>query len=396
MARIKPLPSSWRKRLPMLFWTGATVGAIALLTGLLYTWAFFSVDSSAVARALIWRDADTGDQFRFPHRTIAAGASQALPLGQKPDFFARSGAAPGVSGEFKDFLGSTGTTAFLVIHRGQLVYEHYGDKVQPTARQTSFSVAKSFASVLVGIAISEGKIKQLDEPITTYIPELTQRDKRFQQITIRHLLTMRSGLKYEESDGPWPGGDDTLTYYGADLRDLALNHAVIETAPGTVWQYNNYNPLLIGIILERATGTSVSEYMSQKLWQPLGAEQDASWSLDSKTSGFEKMESGLNITPRDYARFGLMMLDTGKVGERQIVPEDWVRQSTSGSANGGAYGLFWWMDTQASGRYFAAGNLGQYLYIAPDKQIVIVRTATQDSASYERWHSILRGIADQF
>jgi CubicO group peptidase (beta-lactamase class C family) len=138
-------------------------------------------------------------------------------------------------------------------------------------------MAKSFASALMGIAIDEGHIKSVDEPITNYLPELLEKDKRFRSITIRHLLTMTSGIKYEEGgDLPWSeDADDTKTYYATDLRELALN-CQIEGEPGKYFEYNNYNPLLVGMILERATGMPVSHYMEAKLWMPMGMEADGS------------------------------------------------------------------------------------------------------------------------
>jgi CubicO group peptidase (beta-lactamase class C family) len=151
-------------------------------------------------------------------------------------------------------------------------------------------------------------------------------------ITLRDLLTMSSGIRYREGGFTSPLGDDTYTYYGVDLRDVALNRVRIVGPPGVSWQYNNYHPLLLGLVLERATGMPVSEYMATRLWQPLGAEADATWSLDSEDSGFEKMESGLNATPVDYARFGLLFLHDG----------EW--KMTGGSENA----------TSATGRWMAA------------------------------------------
>jgi CubicO group peptidase (beta-lactamase class C family) len=167
-------------------------------------------------------------------------------------------------------------------------------------------MAKSFASTLVGVAIDEGYIKSVDESITNYIPELLGKDERFKAITIRNLLTMSSGIKYEDGgDLPWSEeADDTKTYYSTDLRELALN-CRIEGKPGEYFEYNNYNPLLMGMILERATGMRVSRYLQEKLWKPVGMEADGSWSLDSTSSGFEKMESGVNARARDFARFGM-------------------------------------------------------------------------------------------
>ena len=132
----------------------------------------------------------------------------------------------------------------------------------------SFSVAKSFVSTLVGIAIDEGLIGSVEDPVTDYLPELAVRDPRFERITLRDLLTMSSGIRFWETDLPWPWTDDTYTYYGVDLRDVGLNGTRIERPPGQEWHYNNYHPLLLGMVLERATGMSVSDYMATRLWQP--------------------------------------------------------------------------------------------------------------------------------
>jgi CubicO group peptidase (beta-lactamase class C family) len=186
---------------------------------------------------------------------------------------------------FDEFLRSSDTLAFLVVHDDWLVYERYLGGAGRQGRQTSFSVAKSFVSALVGIAIGEGSIDSVSDPVTDYVPGLLERDPRFDRITLRDLLTMSSGIRYEEHSLPLPWGDDVNTYYSTDLRDLALNATEIERPPGQEWHYNNYNPLLLGLVLERATGMSVSDYMATRLWQPLGAERDATWSLDMTASG---------------------------------------------------------------------------------------------------------------
>ena len=361
-----------------------------------YGWALSATGYSSFARSILWKDSDTGDQFRFPSRDIKSGSvTSVLTAGRSP-LFNGDAAIARAGDNLEHFLEETDTTAFLVIHKDKLVYEKYFSGVQPESLQTSFSVAKSFLSTLVGIAIDEGKIKSVNEPITTYIPELTQRDERFKLITLHHLLSMSSGIRYNEEGTPW--SDDTVTYYGTDLRNLALQKTSIKNTPGELWLYNNYNPLLVGLILERAVGTSVSDYMSKKLWQPLGAEQDATWSLDSEKSGFEKMESGLNVSPRDYARFGQLMLREGLWQDKQIVSREWLKIATSDintSRSMRPYGYFWWVDPRANGSYFAAGNHGQFIYISPATQTVIVRTAKSDGASYETWHTVFRDIARQ-
>jgi CubicO group peptidase (beta-lactamase class C family) len=346
-----------------------------------------------------WTEADVGDQYRFPARTIPAGDEiSRLRTGAEADLSSPPLRSVGSSRTFEGFLGATDTLAFVVLRDDQVVYERYLNGADRRARQTSFSVAKSFLSALVGIAIDEGFIGSVTDSVTDYLPELRDRDLRFDRITLRDLLTMSSGLRYEEHSLPLPWGDDVNTYYGTDLRDLALNATEIVDPPGAVWHYNNYNPLLLGMALERATGMSVSEYMATRLWGPLGAQSDATWNLDSIASGFEKMESGLNATPLDYARFGSLFLHGGEWNGARIVSEDWVRAATAIDTStdpAPEYQYFWWIDGERPGCFYALGNLGQYIYIAPDAGTVIVRNGRDWGVSNGTWLSVLREIADR-
>jgi CubicO group peptidase (beta-lactamase class C family) len=385
-----------RRRRWLLLAGGVFGLLIAAVLGV-YVWAWSSTDDSTIARALIWRESDVGDQHRFPARRMPAGArTSLLRAGVEADLV--------VSGEGKgldEFLRETDTLAFLVVHDDRLVYERYYDRATRETLQTSFSVAKSFVSTLVGIAIDAGLIGSVDDRVTDYLPELAERDPRFKQITLRHLLTMSSGIRYREGAAfPWPFGDDTYTYYGVDLRDIALNRVRIDGPPGQAWEYNNYHPLLLGLVLERATGRSVSDFMATRLWQPLGAEADATWSLDSDGSGFEKMESGLNARPADYARFGLLLLHNGKWNARRIVSEDWVRaatgaDSTTDPAYYYGYRYFWWLDVERPGRFYALGKYGQYIYVAPDADAVVVRLGRDRGVANITWLATFRDLADQ-
>ena len=383
----------WRRR--------AAIDVVVVLVAVLgvYGWAWASLDRSAMARAMIWMDADVGDQERFPSRPIRAGSEpSALPAGSELALPAPAVPDAARSGSVDGFLRDTGTLAFLVVHEDRLVYERYFGGSDRQTLQTSFSVAKSVLSTLIGVAIDEGVIDSLDGPVTTYLPELAERDARFERITLRHLVTMSSGLRYVEQSLPLPWGDDISTYYGTDLRDLALNGTNIERAPGEAWLYNNYNPLLLGLVLERATGMSVSEYMSSRLWRPLGAEFDATWSLDSEGSGFKKMESGLNAAPADYARFGLLFLHGGEWNGARIVSEGWVRAATARDTSADPaehYQYFWWIDTERPGRFYAVGNLGQYVYVAPDADAVIVRNGRDWGVEHDTWLAAFREIADR-
>jgi CubicO group peptidase (beta-lactamase class C family) len=379
-------------------WFLVAGGVLALLVAAVlgvYGWAWSSTDESTLARALIWRESDVGDQYRFPARRIPASArASPLPRGGEADFV-----VSGEGTELDEFLRETDTLAFLVVHEDRLVLERYFGGATRESLQTSFSAAKSFVSTLVGIAIDARLIGSVDDRLTEYLPELAARDSGFQQITLRDLLTMSSGIRYRE-DGFPSLGDDTYTYYGVDLRDVALNRVRIEGPPGVSWQYNNYHPLLLGLVLERTTGTSVSNFMATRLWQPLGAEADATWNLDSERSGFEKMESGLNARAVDYARFGLLFLHNGKWNGRRIVSKDWVRAATrAGSPTDPVYyydyGYFWWLDPDQPGRFYALGKYGQFIYVAPDADTVVVRFGRSSGVTSTTWLATFRDVADQ-
>jgi hypothetical protein len=356
---------------------GAVAIGLVSLVGIVYVRALLTLDSSTFSRALIWVDADVDDFRRFPARRINAPADPYVyeegpgyPSGLPDDVV-----LPGGYDDLESFLRSTETTAFIVVKRDHLLYEHYFNGSDHDSTQTSFSVAKSFGSALVGIAVDDGIIG-LDDPLTDYVPELKERDARFEKITIQHLISMSSGLRYEEHGTPW--SDDTETYYAPDLRKLALTDSEIVGPPGEHWHYNNFNPLIIGMVLERATSQHVAEFMEERLWQPLGAEADASWSLDSEASGFEKMESGFNARAIDFAKLGSLYLNDGEWNGTRILPATWVRESTAVSDEhdpSTAYGYWWWTyHDDELGDYFAAlGNKGQFIVVIPERDVVVVR-----------------------
>ncbi len=362
----------------------AFYGSAHLLTGR-YAWA----------RAVAWGVSDVGDQDRFPARTIEAGAQVSpLPTGPEPVRLEAPVDVAGVGRSVDGFLADTGTFAFLVVQHDQLVYERYFHGAGEQDLQTSFSAAKSFVSTLVGLAADQGLLEVTD-PVTAYLPELAERDERFADITVEDLLTMSSGLHYTEQGLPW--SDDALTYYGTDLRELALSRTTVDEPPGRTWRYDNFHPLLLGMVLERVTDMTVSDFMAENLWQPLGAEADATWSLDSEASGFEKMESGVNARPRDYARFGLMMLHGGRWNGQQIVSRDWVRRATAASREtdpADFYQYLWWVgppEPEGPPSFYAHGKYGQLIGVFPAQDAVIVRMGSTDAGV--DWQSWLRALA---
>ncbi len=284
--------------------------------------------------------------------------------------------------DFETMLERAQTTAFIVLKNDTIIYENYFNGFNKDSIFTSFSVAKSFVSTLVGLAISDGFIKSQDDSITEYLPELIQKDKRFSRITIRDLLSMSSGLAYSHDGFP---SDDDITYQSPDLRRATLENVRILVDPAKYWLYNNYNPLLLGIILERRTGKSVSKYAEEKLWKKMGG-GNSSWSLDEH--GFEKMESGINCSAYDYARFALLLLNNGRHNNQQVIPEAWIRKATQPQKrpqgyydyllkNNTYYNYFWWGKfrdgKENANDFFGMGNKGEYVYICPQKKLIIIR-----------------------
>ncbi|MEJ7930530.1 serine hydrolase [Ramlibacter sp. AN1015] len=364
-----------------------------------------------VWRVVAWRDADADDFRRFPARHLSASPlREPLPRIDRSAAVRAAWQQAGGGSDMDGELAALGTQAFLVLKRGRVVYEGYFNAGSREAWVTSFSVVKSICSALVGIAIAEGAIASIDEPITRTLPELGARDARFARITIRHLIDMASGLRYEEF--PFLHGDDAKTYYFPDLRALALKGTRIDAEPGARFHYNNYNLLLLGMVLERATGMPVARYLEQKIWHPAGMVGDASWSMDSERSGFEKMESGLNARAEDFARFGLLMLQGGRMGERQVVPHGWASVSTTppdpaqaaghyaesflAKRPGAWYQAFWWGQRHEGGAhdFSARGNHGQYIFVSPRDDVVIVRHGWRYGMPPGQWVERMRRMAD--
>jgi CubicO group peptidase (beta-lactamase class C family) len=385
---------------------GIGAGSLLFLAALVALIGYLSTPHFYLTRTIFWGDSDHKDLERFPSRAI----HKAPPTSRFDELPADNPYASQIeaignrstNGSLINYLEASGTTAFLVIDEDKLVYERYFNGYDESSLNTSFSMAKSYASALVGIAIDEGYIKSVNEPITNYIPELLKNDKWFESITIRNLLTMSSGLKYEEGgDLPWSEeADDTKTYYSTNLRELALN-CRIEGKPGEYFEYNNYNPLLVGMILERATGMSISRFMEEELWKPVGMEADGSWSLDSKQSGFEKMESGVNARARDFARFGMLFAKEGNWEGEQLISRGWVEESTRADTSTDPsldYQYFWWVNTpeDETSHFSARGKYGQYIYVAPERDLVIVRLGKEEGErGYSYWIELFEELATE-
>ena len=393
---------------------GIVLGVIALLIGSIFI-AMSLFDSPTYAwRILRYGKSDIADARIFPERTIENGGTYSMI--ERGEEGTPSEVEYLYQGEMRqevleDLLKRTGTRAFLIIKDDRLIYETYLDSSR-TDVNTSFSSAKSFNSALIGAAIADGSIGSVDDPVIQYIPEIAGRG--LDQLTIRDLLLMNSGIKYVEGNElPFymaPFADDPLTYYSPDLRKVALSVEQGKTPIGEAFHYNNYHPLLEGLLIERATGMHVAEYLQEKFWKPMGAEFPASWSLDNNEDGFEKMESGINARAIDFARFGLVFLHNGFWNGVQILPESWVAESTQPLRPdprtwetfsnfldyGGYYKYHWWGINNADGTYdfHSWGRYDQFIYVAPRKNVVIVRLGDQLD-EHVTWPLVLHDIVDQ-
>lgn len=271
------------------------------------------------------------------------------------------------------------TGAFLVIRDDSIRYEHYWGEFTDHSYTNSFSMAKTVVSVLVGCAIQEGKIKSIDEPVGDFLPEFKEGERS--KITLRHLLTMSSGIDFDESYSN-PLAYPAEGYYGSDLRKATFSYDKIAEAPGKTFRYLSGNTQLLGFVLKAATGKNVADYASEKLWQPMGCEHNAFWSLDCEKNGNEKAFCCLNSNARDFARIGQLYLDSGRWKGNQLVPEFYALSSIhpvgTVRENGKPcvdYGYSWWMIPDYKGHYvfYARGILGQYVIAVPDMKMVIVR-----------------------
>jgi CubicO group peptidase (beta-lactamase class C family) len=392
-----------------------TVAAL-LLAGVV--WAASARDDALfLARDMAWGESDVLDYQKFPSRAVENGApvfrfkSHPSPERFQTIKYTVDGKTREVA--FDDFLRSTNTTSLIVIKDGTVVYQRYFNRYNRDSIVTSFSIAKSVTSALVGIAIDEGDIGSVDDPIVDYLPEL--RGRGLDDVTIRDLLLMSTGIKFAQDEDLsdlqelWPFSSDVaLSYSHPNLRRLALHLPPSEEPVGAAFNYNQYHPLLLGIILERTTHRRVAEYLQEKIWQPLGMEYAASWSLDSETDGFEKMESGINARAIDFAKLGQLFLDNGRWNGKQVISTQWVTASTAPDpsdnrpflsypdwkAAGGYYKYMWWgMRTGDGGYYYAArGHLGQRITVFPEDRLVIVRFGINEEG-VDSWDKVIETVA---
>ena len=310
-------------------------------------------------------------------------------------------------------LADSGTTALVVVHGGQIVWECYPNGGSRERLNRCFSVTKSVASALVGAAIAEQAIDSLDAPIGRWLPDLE--DRRVGELSLAHLLEMRSGIRFTEGLLPWR--DEPRTYYADDLRRRVLRCRATDRV-GAFFHYNDWHPILLSLILERAARQTVTQFLQTRLWDPLGCEFGASMMVDRHgDAGLEHLESGLTARAVDLAKFGQFYLQNGTWNGRRLLPAGWVDATTSpaGSrsdeewfsyyrgrpwgrflANGRVYYKSMWWGHRIDDRrhdYFAMGVLGQHVYVSPDTQVVVVRMSDRFPPGMW-WAPVFRQLAE--
>ncbi len=367
------------------------VGALGIVSNLLLRlqWSHLQrlmrVNSLFSENRIVWNFSHM-KEFFF-HREMPVSAKQPLTFGQAGHPLPRSFAFRGETFDTAKWQRARTQTAIVVVHKGAIAYEAYYLGTSAEDQRISWSMAKSFLSAAFGIAHSEGLIPALDAPVTDYVPELA--GTAYDGASIRNVLNMASGVRFNE---------DYLDFYsdinrmgrvlalGKSMDAFAMSLTERARGPGLRRQYVSIDTHVLGMVLRAASGRSVPDYLSDNILIPLGMEGDATYLTDG--SGCAFVLGGLNMRTRDYARFGVLMAHGGRLGARQIIPAEWVRQSTRQSApppcaadadtdNGLlGYGYQWWLPPDAeTGEFFAIGIYGQYIYVNSAQDVVIAINA---------------------
>jgi CubicO group peptidase (beta-lactamase class C family) len=379
----------------------ADLGAAAVTYGPQYVW-----------RLIFWRAPSPLDDTKFPERRVAASAHPIHflvdPEGTalvREAFISISPVEAQPGETLEHFLARAQTTSLLVLRDGRLLYEGYFNGCHRDTREPSQSMAKSVTSLLIGAAIAEGKLPSIDTPAQDLLPDV--KGLRGSGITVHNLLDMTAGFAMDDARPFWPFGApwslNRLVNLAPDLPALV---AAVRPAyrPGTHFQYDDRTPMLLGIMLENATREHAAAWLAMRLWQPMGAEFPASWSLDSRASGFEKMESGINARPIDFLKIGQLVLRGGVTerGER-LLPESWIEQATAPTphvtgwtyGDNMFYGLLWWglAGAKKPPDVFADGIFGQVMLVSRANSVVVLRTGSGEGG-VTSWPRLLRTLAN--
>ncbi|MDR0395589.1 MAG: beta-lactamase family protein [Tannerella sp.] len=321
----------------------------------------------------------------FENRIVEAGDPQSWPLSE---YYNKSSIPDKYIGDFNKY----GTVAYAIIQNGTLLFEQYWENYSPQSHSNSFSMAKSIVSFAVGCAIDDGAIENVDQPVGDFFPQFGRYNGK--PMTIRHLLTMSAGVDFQEAYTSL-FSPTTQLYYGNNLEKIVTGMKQIEE-PGVNFIYQSGVTQLLAFILEKATGENISSYVSRKIWTPIQAEENALWSLDRK-DGIEKAYCCFNSNARDFARLGQLVLNAGKWNGKQVIPQAYLTEATTAHNDlifkkheevNRHYGYqIWLLEKNGLKIPYLRGIKGQYVFIIPDKNAVVVRLGHKRSDSEaEEWH----------
>ncbi|KTE38222.1 MULTISPECIES: serine hydrolase domain-containing protein [unclassified Sphingopyxis] len=303
----------------------------------------------------------------------AGGTVYPLPAGEPLD----------IGQDVDAYMAKQRNAGLIIVQDGKIRLEKYALGYAASGRWTSFSVAKSFTSTLVGAAVKDGYIKSLDDKVTTYIPTL--KGSAYDDVSVKQLLTMTSGVKWNE-DYTDPKSDVALfnlqkPVAGEDITVSYMKTLPREAPAGSKWVYKTGETNLIGVLVSSATGKTLSQYLSEKIWKPFGMEQDAVWMLGA--TGHEISGCCVSASLKDYARFGQFMLNGGVAGGQKVLPDDWIAAATVKQTGidipGRGYAYQWW--TNDDGSYAAQGIFGQGIFIDPKRKLVIASNGNWPTAT---------------
>jgi CubicO group peptidase (beta-lactamase class C family) len=341
----------------------------------------FATGKTYLFKSVIYNFANIDDYKKFENHTVSTGTA-------KPWAVASNYNKLPYPDSLNNLLEKLQTVGLLMIDHDSIVVEKYWDGYSDSSLSGSFSMAKSITSLLIGVAIREGKIKSVEQPVGDFLPEFKEGEKA--KVKIVDLLTMSSGTDWDESYAN-PLTATAEIYYGTDAYKTATNVKMVEK-PGTLHSYKSGDTQLLGLILQKATGKTLSEYAAEKLWMPLGAQREALWTIDHE-GGYEKAYCCFNSNTRDFARIGKLMLDSGKINGVPVIDSAYFMQSITPcgikdlkGVTCDYYGYQWWIDPEHKDVFYARGILGQYIIVIPSKKRVIVRLAHK--ASKERVRTV--------
>lgn len=373
---------------------------LAAIVVILIVWMIIA-GPVTVSRVITRGDTTIYDYKRFPGRELHPSSSPfRFEMALREDVIPERVFIDGL-GEVRleDALESSGTLAFLVVKDDVIIAEHYLHGHSQSAISQVFSTSKSITSILIGAAIDDGLIKSMNDPVTDYVPELA--DGGFGNVTIENLLNMQSNMDYFENDNPF--AEHVIFNFTDQLEQEILQLGILQN-PDTEFRYKSGESALLGLILDRALGEqTITQYTQERLWDPLGMEQRGVWGVD-RLDGLERVWCCLSLSARDLAKLGRLYLNQGNWNGTQLIPSAWVKASTTNGAytetewsedyvESGLhnYKYQWWLVSEEQGIYTTVGKDGQYMYIDPGKNLIMIRLG--EGTGGLRWVRIFQALA---